>query len=371
MKSSVVEIYKNDVPKVFNKSLGIIFNGQDNLKPIIVENLIDSSPTSFQCAWILQAFINGKGFEIPTEENISKNFWEDYYPNDLLNDVAESCSRHTSAFIHVNYNANYEKENFEVVPNSLCRLGKEDSQDYVGKILVSPNGWGKQLKKSEIDVIDSYNPRPEVIQAQVDKAGGWENYKGQILHFKLSKKHLYGKSPIETAYKFADVENAMGGYYTSTVRRGFNDIMMVRHRKFSSQNDERQFKGDMKQVMGADGSSSLIMVEDDWESDKNDPGNIRIETLSSEVKAEKYKHFEDSSANFIRKSFYNIPQILVDLEEGKMGNTSGEAITNATKMYNANTLILRQKVTRLFKELFWNYKNKIENNWEIIPFTYL
>lgn len=369
MKSSTVELYKNENLKIYNKSLGIIFNGHDNMKPTIIENMIDASPTAVQCADINQSFLSGGGFEQPTDINISDDFWEDYYPNDLLFDVAESCSRHRGVFIHINYNAAFEKENFKVIPYTLCRLGKEDSKDYIGKVLVSPNGWGKSLKKTEIDVIDSYNPRPEIIMAQVEKAGGWENYKGQILYFKFSKKYLYGKSPLETSYKFADVENSMGDYYSTTVHRGFNDVKMFRHRAFPSRVDEEAFKNDAKKVMGADGSASVWMVQDDWDDEGKSVGNIKVENLSTETKAEKYKHFEESSSNFIRKA-WKIPQILVDAEEGKLGNSSGESLKVACDIYNRTTLNDRQKLSRLFKELFWNFKQPIESEWKIIPFTY-
>ena len=56
MKSKVVEQYKEERIEIFNKRLGVIFDGEDNLKPLVIENLIDSSPTAFQCAWLYESF---------------------------------------------------------------------------------------------------------------------------------------------------------------------------------------------------------------------------------------------------------------------------------------------------------------------------
>ena len=219
MKSKLIQAYKEETREVFNKRLGVIFNGEDNLKPLVIENIIDSSPTAFQCAWIYESFLGGGGFEVDLSEvNLSPDEHNKVNPNDLLFDVCEVLSRHQGVFIHVNYNANFEKESFKIIPYTLCRLGKKDSEQFAGKVVVSHLGWGKYLKKENIDVLDAYNPRPEVIAAQVEAAGGWDFYKGQVMFFKFSKKYTYPKSLIESAYTFADVENQLGLYFNATTK---------------------------------------------------------------------------------------------------------------------------------------------------------
>ena len=192
MNSTVVNSYKEEKKSTYNKRFGVIFNGDDNLKPVVIENLIDNSPTAFQCAWTYQTFLGGAGFTVDLSGiNLSKNPFKKYSPNHLLFDACEPLSRHQGVWVHVGYNANFEKDSFKIIPYTLCRKGEKDSKEYIGKVIVSPKGWGKSLKKEDVEVYDIYNPRPEVIAVQVERDGGWENYKGQIAFLSFLDKYDY------------------------------------------------------------------------------------------------------------------------------------------------------------------------------------
>lgn len=374
MKSKVVEQYKKEPVSIYNKRFGIIFNGEDNLRDVVTENLIDSSPTALQCNNLYQSFLGGGGFEVEFDEvDVSEHFWETITPDDLLYEICEPIARHQGVFIHVQYNALYEKTSFKVFPYTRCKIGKKDSKNFAGKIVVSPNGWGKNLKADEVQVYDTYNPRPSVIQTQVDRDGGWENYNGQILYFKLSNKYDYAKPLIESSYLFADVEHKMGNFFNTTVSRGFNDLVIVRHRAFENTNDENKLKSDLKEVTGVENASSVLIIQDDWEDDSEskEQGNIRFDKISSDQKPDRYLHFETSSANFIRKAYRGVPPQLVDYIAGKLGGSSGGDIIEAQKVYNKLTAQDRSKIEKLFKELFWNFHEDINpsNNWKIKQFS--
>jgi hypothetical protein len=374
MKSKLIQAYKEETREVHNKRLGVIFNGEDNLKPLIIENLIDSSPTAFQCAWLYESFLGGGGFEVDLSQiNLSSDKHKKVNPNDLLFDSCEVISRHQGVFIHVNYNANFEKDNFSIVPYSLCRVGKKDSDNFSGKVVVSHCGWGKYLKKEQMDIIDVYNPRPEVIAAQVEAAGGWENYKGQIIYFKLSNKYTYTRSLIETAYTFADVENQLGLYFNATTKRSFEDITYIRHREFPNKTDEDQFYQNVEDLSGVENASSKLIIKDSWDDEGKSIGNFKFDTIKNDVRAEKYAHFQSTSANYIRKSFKNIPSQLVDYVAGKLGNTSGEDLIKAQSIYNSLVSKDQEKIEMLFKELFDGYKFNINpsNNWTIKQYSLL
>jgi hypothetical protein len=374
MKSKLIEAYKEEHQEVYNKRLGVIFNGEDNLKPTIIENLIDSSPTAFQCAWIYETFLGGGGFEVDLAKvNLSDDEFEFTNPNDLLFDVSESISRHQGVFVHVNYNFNYEKDSYAVVPFSLCRLGKKDSDYFTGKIAISRKGWGRHLKRDEIEVLNVYNPRPEVIQAQVDDAGGWEYYKGQVMFFKISKKHTYPRSLIETAYTFADVENQLGLFYNGTTKRGFEDITFIRHRAFGNKQDQEQFESNIRSLSGLENASSKMVIEDDWNDEQKETGNFKFDSLKNTVDAKKYSHFEFSSSNYIRKAFKDIPVLLVDSVAGKLGNSNGDDMKMAQAIYNSKISKDQEKIEILFAELFRNYKTAINpaNNWTVKQYKLL
>lgn len=373
MNSRIIEPYKNENRDIFNKRFGVIFNGEDNLKDVVVENLISNSPTASQCAWLYERFLGGAGFEVDLSKIDIGNSIFAYSPVHLLYDICEPISKHQGVFVHFRYNMNYQKDSFRVIPNVLCRVGEKDSNDYNGKIIFSKKGWGRDLKKENIIAFDVYNPKPEVIQAQVDAAGGWSKYNGQILYFKLSNKYTYSKSLIEGAYQFADTEHQLGMYYCGTTKRGFEDITIIRHRKFPDKNSENKFFENLEKLSGFENSSSKLTVEDDWDDEREKTGNFKFDTLKNEVKAEKYAHFETSAANYIRKAFKNIPPQLIDYVAGKLGNTSGEDLIKAQSVYNAIISLDQEKIEMLFAELFKNYKENINpsNNWTIKQYSLL
>lgn len=372
MKSRLIQSHREEVQEVFNKKLGVIFNGEDNLKPFMIESLIDKSPTATQCAWIYQSFLGGGGFKVDlTKFNLSDKFHEFVNPDDLLFDVAESLSRHQGVFIHVSYDALFNKTAYKVIPYSLCRVGKKDSDDFSGKVLLSRKGWGKYLKKDELEIFDAYNPNSDVILKQVERDGGWHNYKGQVLFFKLSNKSTYPVSLIESAYIFADSEYNIGLFYNSTTKRGFNDITIVMHKPFDSIPQQQSFDDNARKVTGVENASSIWMIEDNMPGSEDT--NVKFDKISSDQKPDRYQHIEQSSANFIRKAFKNIPPQLVDYIQGKLGATSGEDLIKAQSVYNSIISRDRLKVESLFKELFENYKEAINpsGDWTISQYSLL
>ncbi|MDA8956152.1 hypothetical protein N9H19_00845 [Flavobacteriales bacterium] len=367
MDSQIINDHKEEKETIYNKRFGIIFNGQNNLEPLVVENLINKSPTATQCSNIYSTFLSGAGFTNKSIDNINlSDGWEKQTPNDLLCEISESLSRHQGVFIHIGYNGNLENSSFKVIPYTLCRLGKKDSDNYSGRIVVSKNGWGKYLKQKDVIVYDSYNPSKKVLQKQIVKAGGIEDYKGQILFFRLDKKYDYPKSLMQSVYLFADLEYRLSLFYNATTKRGFNDITILRHHKFESEEKQANFYENAKKVSGVNNASSLWAIEDDWNDESNKQGKIRFDTLKSEQKPDRYAHFEMSSANFIRKAFKNIPPQLIDFVQGKLGGTTGEDLVKAQSIYNANTARDRKMIQRLFAELF---KDKKEiTDWSITQY---
>lgn len=372
MKSKIPKAYKEEKKDIFNKRFGVIFNGEDNLKPLITENAIDLSPTASQCAGMFESFLGGGGFEFDLDGiNLSSKFWEFVTPNDLLSDVCKDVSKQSGVFINVGYNAAFQKEYYKVIPYRLARVGKKDSDGFSGKIVVAPNGWGRSLKKDEVDIYDTYNPNPDIIQQQVESAGGWHNYKGQILFFKLDKQYTYPIPLIEGALNFAEVEYKMGLYYKGTVDRSFEDITFIQHKEFPKKEDEDQFYKNIKELSGVENASSKLIIQDDWDDDSQKQSKFKFNTIKNEVKAEKYAHFEKSASNYIRKRFRNIPPQLIDFIQGKLGGT--EDLTTAQSVYNSNTAKDRNKLERLFKELFDNYKEDINptEDWTIKQYKLL
>lgn len=368
MDSKIISIDSRKKREVFNKQLGVIFNGEDNLYPVLVENLIKASPTTKQCCDIYESFLGGSGFTAQLVEEPSENLLESNSPEDLLFEIAPELAPQQGVFIHVGYNAAYEKTGFDVIPYDFCRIGKADDENYSGKILLNPDGWDKRADKKKLEVYDTYNPIPEVIQAQVERDGGWENYKGQILYFQLSnEKGTYAESLVENCYMHSDTEANLGLHYNRMVRKGFKDAWVVRHKRFDSKDKQTSFEQNLKTVYGNEHTGGILLVEDEFDSEAKEESKFKFDFLEDKTEGAKYKHFEESTANYIRKAFKNVPPQIVDFVQGKLGNTSGDDLRAAESLYNKATAKDRKKIERLFAELYRNYHIDINptGDWSI------
>lgn len=360
MKSKVVEIYKKEKKTGYNSRLGIVFDGEDNLRSLAAQNLIKSSQTATQCANLLNTFLKGNGFENPHKEiNLSNVTFRKKSLNSLLSNMTKQVSRQRGCFIHVQYNGAYEKTSLKVIPFTRCRIGKKDSKDYFGKIIVSQEGWSNRINKDKIDVFDVYNPTPSAIQSQVDKAGGWGNYKGQIYYLNLDEENDYPESPIEPGYLYADGESNLGLYYNSSTKRGFKNVPIVRHKAFPTPQAEDDFFDGLEKVYGGENAGSILGVEDSWEQDGNKDNNVKFDYIEDKSDTKKYEHLETAFANAIRKGFYNAPTQLLEATSGKLGNTTGEDLKMWNSIYNTFTADPRERIEDCFKELFTNFKTPV------------
>ena len=358
----------------YDRSKKILRNPISNF----VEELIDSSPVSFQCSDIYHSFLSGAGFQnLPEDLNLSKYSWEIYDVNDLLYDVCESIARHGGVYIHVGYNANYQKNEFKVLPYQNCRIGLQDDTGIVQHIIYKREGWELsdfQNPKSKYDKKTSkflpYNPDPEIIRKQVDAVKGFDQYNGQCYYFRLSNKYCYSSGLIEKVIDSAETDCELNKYYRATVKNGFHDLSFIRHQKFENKKKFEDFQDNIRKITGAGAASSALLIEDNFDARSPD-GNFRFDNFKRDINPARYQHIEETLANKIRKAFKNIPPQLVDHIQGKLGATSSEDLIKAVSIYNTYTSRDRTKVERLFRQLFDNYKVEIQNDWKIKQYSLL
>jgi hypothetical protein len=100
--------------------------------------------------------------------------------------------------------------------------------------------------------------------------------------------------------------------------------------------------------------------------------SIKIEKLEQNINDKLFETYETSTQNNIRKAFDAIPQVLIDYQDSQLGTTSGEALLQAAKFYNSQTLQKRDLVTESFGDLFkhWGASNMVDKDWTIEPLTF-
>lgn len=377
-KVSVVSLHKESRRTESNKYKGYPFlaNGEKNDYPTMIELLVGGSATAKACAGVIADFIYGKGFSLEAEARATARqqrtrFRKDTLyindkretPNDLLKKVARSLSYHKGVFVQVNYNQLFQKTSVQVLPYRYCRLGARDSNNYRGKVLYYEN-WDNLQDKKEVDknvkAIDLYDPSPKVIQEQVDAAGGWDNYKGQVYFLNLDRNDSYPLAWADVVLLDCESEMLSTKYTRNGFKKGFFGTYTFVTSTMNSE-DREEFRDNLRNSIGVEAEQSVFHFELEMKGDKLED-QVLVKPIESNVKADLFEYADKKTANNIRKTYGNIPPVLIDFVEGKLGNTSGDSLKEARIFMQEQMQEERQDVQEMFEELFDNFAEPISSN---------
>ena len=378
-KVSVVSLHKESRRTESNKYKGYPFlaNGEKNDYPTMIELLVGGSATAKACAGVIADFIYGKGFSLEAEARAAARqqrtrFRKDTLyinnkretPNDLLKKVARSLSYHKGVFVQVNYNQLFQKTSVQVLPYRYCRLGARDSNNYRGKVLYYEN-WDNLQDKKEVDknvkAIDLYDPSPKVIQEQVDAAGGWDNYKGQVYFLNLDRNDSYPLAWADVVLLDCESEMLSTKYTRNGFKKGFFGTYAFVTSTMNSDEDREEFRDNLRNSIGVEAEQSVFHFELEMKGDKLED-QVFVKPIESNVKADLFEYADKKTANNIRKTYGNIPPVLIDFVEGKLGNTSGDSLKEARIFMQEQMQEERQDVQEMFEELFDNFAEPISSN---------
>ena len=379
MKASVIDLSKEQRRTASDKYRGFPFlaNGLENTYPTLVELSVSGSVTARACAGVIADFIFGRGFafEAMAREQAKTSgvrFKKDAFyvndrretPNDLLKKAARSIAIHKGVFVHVNYNQMYQKTSVQVLPYRNCRIGAKDSNDYRGKVLVY-NNWDRVQVPKDIDkkvsVIDAYDPRAEVIEAQVQKAGGWEFYKGQVFFLNLDRNDSYPLAWADVVLNDCESESHSASYTLNGFKKGFFGTYLIATPPMKKDEEREDFRKQIKASVGVESEQSILHLETELISDDIEK-QILIKPIESNVKADLFEYADKKTANNIRKAYGNVPPVLIDFVEGKLGNTSGESLKEARVFMQEQTQEERMDVQEMFEELFDGFYKELSTN---------
>lgn len=379
MKLSLVDLPKREVRPAKKNSLPYITNGENDDYPTQVEGLVNASATAKSCAGVVADFISGQGFlfekTLREEARQSGQRFDKSAlyinpkketPNALLKKVARSLAYQRGVFLHINYNALFQKTSVQVLPYKYCRLGASDSNEYRGKILYWNNWDGASFEKKDVQVFDTYNPDPQIIQAQVEASGGWQNYKGQILFLNLDRNDTYPLAYADTCLLDCESEMQSAIFSRNSFRKGFFGQYIAFTSPFESKSQKEAFSETLQAGVGVDSEQSIMLVETQFSEDALNK-TFQLEKIESNINDKLFSYTDQKVANNIRKAYSNVPTVLIDYVEGKMGNTSGESLLQAQRFMQAQTQDERSEVEELFEEVFSNFHKPISSLFEIVP----
>lgn len=346
---------------------GIINYDSDNSYPQRVADIIQGSAIASKCTDVYTKFIIGQGFE-------DKSFYkkiintQNQTPDIILRKVAADYAYYRGFAIHINYNANFKIASISHVPFEHCRLSIPDDFGYTRKIAIY-NDWNRkrsrQIRKDKIDHIDIFNPKPEAIEAQVQAAGGWDKYKGQVYWYSADGNE-YPRATADPILEDCVTDAEIKTYKWRAISTNFMASHIYVHRGYFESDEARS---DLHTVLntfqGSDNVGKIMMVESPGED--SDPKLIKVDVQDFD------KHFEyteQSVQDNIRLCF-GIPSVLIGKEvAGKLG--SAQEIEQAINYYSYQTLNERLIMEETFSQIFSLFAIAINpnNNYTIKPLTY-
>ena len=370
----------NRVDVSYLRQFGIQGFGDDNLYPQTLRNIIAASSTGSECAERYANFIEGNGFkDIRFSEYVVNR------KGDTVDDIHALVCPDVGDFdgmsLHINYNIFGEICELNYVPFENCRLLEEDSNGYVAKIAVHPDWSGKktragkplQVKKENIDFIDVFNPRKEVVLSQIEAAGGIEYYKGQILWLSGGGKNVYPRSRADRVVTEMSTDEGLANVKFRNVLCNFLSAGIVITKKgqsiagedSSGLNDNDGFSDMLGKLQGD--TNSLKMLEVEISSDEEKPEFV---DLSSKNYDKEFSVTDASVVERIYSAYGQEPWYCIRI--GKVG-FSGDILEDAFEYYNSIVSKQQRMIERAFQKIFdgWYEVANPSNDYSVEPLKYV
>ena len=360
MKATITDIEKR-IETPVNKTDGIINYDIDNSYPQRINTIINSSGTGTLSTNIFGKFLYGGGF---LQEALAKTIvspGKKMTANKLLFKTGKSISKFNGFAIHVNYNGLYKKSSLNYIPFQDIRFTTSTNEDYPNMLAIY-NDWDKSLnskiKKDQIDYINFYNPDPEVIQSEVDAAGGWENYKGQVYYWSIDGME-YPLAPSDSVLEDVQTDSHAKVFKFRNITTNFMASHILETGEFEDEIEKEAFLDNINTFQGSDDASKILLLEKSTDESSFVLTKVDIQDI------DKLYQFTEESVrdNIIRN--YLIPSVLLLATPGKLGSST--EIKDATAFYNGVTEDLRKVIEESFEELFENSMFIVNPEFDIIP----
>lgn len=343
------------------RQYGIQTYGDTNDFPQTVSEIVQASKTGNACLSIYNDFVYGHGFKDPGIYKLRVNK-EGEKLDKILRMVCKDFTLWHGFAIHVNYNMNFRVSSIHHIPFESLRLAKADDDGFIGRTAYHPD-WGRRDKTrsrwspSDIEWFHFFNPDPEVILNQVEEAGGWDNYGGQILYFSGDSEgspsypvpiFIAEMTDMRTEEALANVagRNACSNFLTAGILVDIKDETQDQSQVNETQKELNKFQGD-------ENTSQLWYIQ--CKSKEEVPQFIRF---SGENYDKAFEVTQRVIPENIGQSFKQ-PPILRAVDVG--ANFGADLMTNAYKYYNSVTVRERQQLEEAFISIFEYWWAPLDN----------
>lgn len=354
--------------------------GADNLYPQNISAIAASSGTAKVCLNRYVKFIEGNGFKnVGFAENIVNRNGDT--PDSILHLLSKDVADFSGIALHVNYNLMGQIIEVQYVPFENCRLEEEDENGHVSHILIHPDWRGKKTRSgitikvdsNNVDHIDIFNPKKEVVLSQIEKAGGIEYYKGQILWASMDGFFTYPLAIYDSVITEMSTDEGLSNIKNRNARNNFLMACMLVVKKGAPHVDEngnevevRMIEADdLKKFQGDTNGNKIMLVELENDEEKPEVVNFSVANYDKDFTVTENSTVERIYAAFGQELFYAI-------RIGKLG-FSGQVMCDAYEYYAGQVTNEQRFIERAFDKVFryWHKSINTSMDFSIQPIKYI
>lgn len=353
---------KNDV------YLGIQSYGEYNDYPQQVQEVINASGTGKTCVGVYSKFVFGKGFRDSRLYDLKLN-----HLGHTSDTILELITKDLAAFggfaLHFNWNRNFSILEIQYIPIETLRFEKMASDGSFNRVAYHPD-WGKRHQrlrrwdKKDIVWYDLFNPDPEVIALQVELAGGWDKYNGQIYYYSNEGDRTYPLPICDPVLTDMNTEEGISNVSNRNVRNNFmpSGMLVDFTNMDETEEQENSTEEDLLEYQGDENAGKLMYVQ--CKSKDEMPQFVPFVNNNF---ASAFTATEKSVETKIGKAF-NQPPIL--RAETVSANFGADVMKQAYNYYNSVTENERLLLERVFTEIFSYWNKQLGVDFRINPLSY-
>lgn len=346
--------------------------GEQNDYPQKVMEVVGASITGGACVEQYGRFLFGRGFR-------QRDFYQAVVNGrgDRADDVLDAVARDLATFggfaLHVNWNALYEVTSVAHVPFEWLRLGELDD-DYNTDRIALHKDWGRRntnlrrFRSQDIEWFDFFDPDHEAIREQVEKAGGWEQWNGQIYYYSRRGPKCYPLPVFDSALTDMSSEEGLSNMSYRNIRHNYMPAgMFIDHLNGANskeQADER--KKELAEFQGDTKAGRMLYCN----LDEGEPAP-EFKPFESNNTDQKFKQADEKVPDRIGAAFCQ-PPILRAKDVGS--NFGATAMKEAYDYYNSQTETERLTLERVMGDVFQHMSGigrmNPDGDYSILPKVY-
>jgi hypothetical protein len=332
--------------------------GEDNDYPQQLQAIVGGSVTLGSCISTYSRFIGGSGFTDTAFGQLTATL-DGKSMNSVLWDLADDFALFGGCYLHVNYNANHRITSVCHVDYETVRFSAIRPDGSFDKFVLHPD-WARQFVAlhnwgvDDEEFVDKFNPDPDVIDAQVMEAGGWDKYKGQILFFTTHTGKSYPVPRYVAELTDGSTEQGLCNVTYRSARNNFitaGVFVNVGKAKEETEGEKVDLNDNLSQLQGDTNACKVASVDVDSKDEVPTFVNFNPQNFDAQ-----YKVSNDTVKDRIGRAFNQPPILRAEDVGSNFGSTLMETAYN---YYNSYTSRERLQIGELFQRVAELWKTPI------------